>query len=70
MSPFRRCGSVSPLGVHATVILEVVRAQSDAAFVELMVVLKKRGIRTSCSALWRFFGRYVPYYKHAGYAAI
>ena len=35
------------------VILEVVRAQPDATFVELLVVLKKRGIRTSRSALWR-----------------
>ena len=50
-----RGGSVSPLEVHAAVILEVVRAQPDAAFVELLVVLKKRGIRTSRSALWRFF---------------
>ena len=39
-------------------ILEVVRAQPDATFVELLVVLKKRGIRTSRSALWRFFGRH------------
>ena len=53
-----RGGSVSPLEVHAMVILEVVRAQPDATFVELLVVLKKRGIRTSCSALWRFFGRH------------
>ena len=53
-----RGGSVSPLEVHATVILEVVRAQPDATFVELLVVLKKRGIRTSRSALWRFFGRH------------
>jgi len=53
-----RGGSVSPLEVHATVILEVVRTQPDAAFVELLVVLKKRGIRTSRSALWRFFGRH------------
>jgi transposase len=50
--------SVSPLEVHATVILEVVRAQPDAAFVELLVALKKRGIRTSRSALWRFFARH------------
>ena len=39
-------------------ILEVVRAQPDATFVELQVVLEKRGIRTSRSALWRFFGRH------------
>ena len=45
-----RGGSISPLEVHATVILEVVRAQPDAAFVELLVVLKKRGIRTRAFA--------------------
>ena len=33
-----RGGSVSPLEVHAMVILEVVWAQPDATFVELMVV--------------------------------
>jgi hypothetical protein len=30
----------------------MVRAQPDATFVELLVVLKKRGIRASRSALW------------------
>jgi hypothetical protein len=40
------------------VILAVVRAQPDATFVELLVVLKKRGIRTSRNTLWRFFGRH------------
>ena len=53
-----RGGSVLPLEVHAMVILEVVRAQPDATFVELLVVLKKQGIRTSRSALWRFFSRH------------
>ena len=53
-----RGGSVSPLEVHATVVLEVVRAQPDAAFVELQVVLKNRKIRTSRGALWRFFSRH------------
>jgi transposase len=53
-----RGGSISPLEAHATLILEVVQAQPDATFVELLVVLKKRGIRTSRSALWRFFGRH------------
>ena len=53
-----RGGSVSPLEVHATLILEVVQAQRDATFVELLVVLKKRGLRTSRSALWRFFSRH------------
>src|ERR1700740_2706433 len=52
-----RGGSISPLEGHAAVILEVVRAQPDATFVELLVVLKKQRIRTSRSALWRFFDR-------------
>jgi len=46
-----RGGSVSPLEVHATLILEVVQAQPDATFVEMLVVLKKRGLRTSRSVL-------------------
>jgi hypothetical protein len=49
-------GSVSALEVHAMVIPDVVRAQPNVTFVELPVVLKKRGIRTSRSAVWRFFG--------------
>src|ERR1700757_2997642 len=57
-APKPRGGCVSPLEVHAMVILEVVRARPDATFVELLVVLEKRGIRTSRSALWRFFGRH------------
>src|SRR3974390_2393203 len=53
-----RGGSVSPLEAHATLILEVVQAQPDATFVELLVVLKKRGVPASRSALWGFFGRH------------
>src|SRR3974390_3581973 len=44
-----RGGSVSPLEAHATFILEGGQAQPDATFVELLVVLKKWGIRTSRS---------------------
>jgi hypothetical protein len=46
------------------VIVKVVRAQPDATFVELLVVLKKQGIRTSCSALWRFFSRHDITFKN------
>ena len=53
-----RGGSVSPLEAHATLILEVVQAQPDATFVELLVVLKKWGIRTSRTTL-----RYLPKYS-------
>jgi hypothetical protein len=45
-----RSGSVSSLEVHAT--------QPDATVVEMLLVLKKWGIHTSRSALWRFFGRH------------
>ena len=65
-----RGGSVSPLEVHAMVILEVVRAQPDATFGELLVVLKKQGIRTSCSALWRFFGRHDITFKKKSFAPV
>jgi transposase len=58
-----RGGKVSPLEVHAALILEVAQAQPDATFVELLVVLKKQGIGTSRSALWRFFDRHKITYK-------
>jgi transposase len=64
-----RGGSISPLEPHATLILEVVQAQPDATFVELLVVLKGRGIRTSRSALWRFFGRHNITFKKKSLSA-
>jgi len=53
-----RGGSTSRLEKHAAEILGLVGEQPDATFKELLVTLGKRRIRTSRSALWRFFGRH------------
>ena len=56
--PKPRGGSTSPLDEHTTLILELVKEQPDLTFMELVAVLRKRRIRTSRSALWRFFERH------------
>lgn len=58
VAPKPRGGSTSPLDEHATLILGLVEEQADATFMELLAALRKRRIRTSRSALWRFFERH------------
>jgi transposase len=58
VAPNPRGGSTSPLDEHATLILELVKEQPDATFMELLAMLRKRRIHTSRSALWRFFERH------------
>jgi len=53
-----RGGSVSPLEKHAAVILGLVTEQPDLTLKETLAELLKRRIRTSQSALSRFFGRH------------
>ena len=53
-----RGGSISPLEKHAAVILELVADQPDLTLRETLAELLKRRIRTSQSALSRFFGRH------------
>jgi transposase len=53
-----RGGSVSPLEKHAAVILGLLAEQPDLTLPETMAELLKRRIRTSQSALSRFFGRH------------
>lgn len=53
-----RGGSVSRLEKHTADILAVVEERPDATLKEMVAVLRKRGIRTSRSALWRFLGRH------------
>ena len=53
-----RGGSVSPLEEHAAAILGLVAEQPDLTLKETLVGLLKRRIRTSRSALSRFFGRH------------
>ena len=58
-----RGGSVSPLEKHAAIILEVVAEQPDLTLDETLVELLKRRIRTSQSALSRFFRRHSITFK-------
>jgi transposase len=56
--PKPRGGSVSPLEKVAAKILALVAEKPDLTLVELAAELRRRRIRTSRSALSRFFGRH------------
>jgi transposase len=58
VEPKPRGGSTSPLDEHTTLILGLVNEKPDSTFMELLAALRKRRIRTSRSALWRFFERH------------
>jgi transposase len=58
MAPKPRGGSTSQLEEHTTLILGLVKEQPDSTFMELLAALRKRRIRSSRSALWRFFERH------------
>ena len=53
-----RGGSTSRLEKHAAVILALVDEQPDATLNEILAALRKQRIRSSRSALWRFFERH------------
>src|SRR5215813_8629373 len=53
-----RGGSVSPLEEFTTEILAVIAEHPDLTLVETLAELRKRRIRTSRSALWRFLDRH------------
>ena len=57
-APKPRGGSVSPLEAHAERILALVAERPDLTLLETVAELLKRRIRTSKSALSRFFGRH------------
>jgi transposase len=57
-APKPRGGSVSPLERRAARILAVVDEQPDLTLEETVAELRRRRIRTSRSALSRFFGRH------------
>jgi transposase len=58
-----RGGSISPLEEHAAVILGLVAEQPDLTLEESVAELLKRRIRTSQSALSRFFRRHSITFK-------
>jgi transposase len=57
-APKPRGGSISPLEEYATEILALVAEQPDLTLVETVAELRKRRIKTSRSALCRFFQRH------------
>src|SRR5258707_12264677 len=65
-APKPRGGSVSPLEAHAERILALVAERPDLTLKETLVELLKRRIRTSKSALSRFFGRRDITFKKKG----
>ena len=62
-APKPRGGSTSPLEEHAVQILALVAEQSDLTLEEIILALRKRRIRTSLGALWRFFDRHDVTFK-------
>lgn len=56
--PKPRGGSVSPLEEFAAEILALTAEKPDLTLVEMVAELRRRRIRTSRSALSRFFGRH------------
>jgi transposase len=62
-APKPRGGSVSPLERHAEQILALVAEQSDLTLEEAIAELRKRRIRTSKSAVSRFFQRHEITFK-------
>jgi transposase len=62
-------GSTSPLEDHAEFLLALIAAQPDLTLDEVVVVMEKRGIAGSRSAVWRFFDRRNISFKKTLYAA-
>ena len=58
VAPKPRGGSISPLEAFATEILALVAERPDLTLVETVAALRKRRIKTSRSALWRFLDRH------------
>jgi transposase len=51
-------GSRSPLEKHAEALLAMVAAQPDLTLDEFVIAMRKRRIRGSRTAVWRFFARH------------
>jgi transposase len=56
-------GSTSPLEKHADFLLDLIARQPDLTLDEVVAAMKKRGIRGSRSAVWRFFNRHGVSFK-------
>jgi len=51
-------GSTSPLEEHADFLLGLIAEQSDLTLYEVVAAMRKRRIKGSRSAVWRFFDRH------------
>ena len=51
-------GSISPLEAHAEFLLGLMREKPDLTLDEIVAAMRKRRIRGSRSAVWRFFARH------------
>jgi len=61
-----RGGSCSPLEQHAERLLALIEAQPDLTLEELVAALRREGIASSRSAVWRFFDRHgISFKKNA-----
>src|ERR1700730_15054142 len=58
-----RGGSTSPLEKHANFLLTLIERQSDLTLDEVVCVLRKQGIRSSRTSVWRFFKRHTITFK-------
>ncbi len=56
-------GSISPLEVHADVLLALIAEQPDLTLDEIVAAMRKRRIAGSRSAVWRFFKRHNVSFK-------
>jgi transposase len=57
-APKPRGGSISPLEEVAAEVLALIDEQPDLTLVETVTALRRRRIKTSRSALWRFLDRH------------
>jgi transposase len=51
-------GSISPLEKHSEWLLALVAEQPDLTLIEIVAAMRKRRIKGSRSAVWRFFDRH------------
>jgi transposase len=58
-------GSTSPLEAHAERLLALVAEQPDLTLDEIVAAMRKRRIRGSRTAVWRFFARHDFTFKKA-----
>ena len=67
--PSRGAGAPPLLEKHANFLLTLIERQSDLTLDEVVCVLRKQGIRSSRTSVWRFFKRHNITFKETLHAA-